>query len=230
LFDSIREFIKLVLDVPRFFATLIAIGVWTLPAIIFAETGLLVGFFLPGDSLLVVTGLYASQGVVPINFWLLNLILIVAAVAGDALGYWLGSRTGKALYSRKDSLLFRREHLMRTHEFYEKHGGKTIVLARFMPIIRTFAPVVAGAAGMTYRRFVTYNVVGGVSWIVSMTSIGYYLCSVFPGLAKHVEKVAIVIVFLSILPGLIPYLKSKMKPPRSGNGKPGESAAAVTTA
>jgi membrane-associated protein len=229
VFDSIRDFVKLVLDVEKFFVTLIQIGVWTLPAIIFAETGLLIGFFLPGDSLLVVTGLYAWKGVVPINFWLLNLILIVAAITGDALGYWIGARTGKALYSRKDSLLFKREHLMRTHEFYEKHGGKTIVLARFMPIIRTFAPVVAGAAGMTYRRFVVYNVVGGISWILSMTLIGYYLCALFPGLEKHVEKVAIVIVFLSILPGLIPWVKSKL----AARGKPvkagGESEATAPT-
>jgi membrane-associated protein len=214
VFDSIRDFIKLFSNIPALITSLIAVGVWTLPAIIFAETGLLIGFFLPGDSLLVVTGLYASQGKVPIQIGWLILILIVAAIAGDALGYWIGTRAGKALYNRPNSFLFRREHLLRTHEFYEKHGGKTIVLARFMPIVRTFAPVVAGAAGMTYKSFAVYNVVGGVSWILSMTLTGYYLCAVIPGLDKHIEKVAIVIVFLSILPGLIPYLKGKMKRPQ----------------
>src|SRR5215510_13592408 len=119
--------------------------------IVFAETGLLVGFFLPGDSLLVTAGLFAARGDLDI-VWL-NLALMAAAIVGDATGYWIGNRTGKALYSRPNSLLFRREHLIRTHEFYEKHGGKTIVIARFMPILRTFAPVVAGAAEMTYRRF-----------------------------------------------------------------------------
>ncbi len=225
MFDSVRDFVKLVYNIPA----LISIGVWTLPAIIFAETGLMVGFFLPGDSLLVIAGLYASQGQVPIHIAWLNLMLIAAAVTGDALGYWIGSRAGKALYNRPNSFLFRRDHLLRTHEFYEKHGGKTIVLARFMPIVRTFAPVVAGAAGMTYRRFVVYNVVGGVGWIVSMTLTGYYLCAAFPGLAKHVEKVAIVIVFLSILPGLIPYAKAKLAARRGKAKAHGESNATVPT-
>jgi membrane-associated protein len=206
LLDSIRAFLKAVYNIPA----LIAIGIWTLPLIIFAETGLMVGFFLPGDSLLVVAGLYSLQGAIKINIILLNLLLTAAAILGDGVGYWVGSRAGKALYSRPNSFLFRREHLIRTHEFYEKHGGKTIVLARFMPILRTFAPVVAGAAGMTYRAFATFNIIGAFAWIWSMTLTGFFLGKVIPNIDKHIEKVAVVIVFLSILPGLIPWVKSRL--------------------
>jgi membrane-associated protein len=224
LLDSIREFLKLVYNVPA----LIEVGLWTLPAIIFAETGLMVGFFLPGDSLLVVAGLYALKGNVSI-VWL-NVVLSAAAISGDAVGYWIGTRAGKALYNRPNSFFFRRDHLLRTHEFYEKHGGQTIVLARFMPIIRTFAPVVAGAAGMTYRRFAVYNIMGGIGWVASMTLTGYFLCAAFPGLIKHIEKVAIVIVFLSILPGLIPYARARLAARRAGKPAqaPGTADAPVT--
>src|SRR5271169_1790421 len=151
--------------------------------IVFAETGLMVGFFLPGDSLLVTAGLFAARG--DLNVLWLNLALCVAAIAGDATGYWIGSTTGQALYSRPNSFLFRREHLIKTHEFYERHGGKTIVIARFMPIIRTFAPVVAGAATMTYRRFAGYNVIGGIAWVTSMTLTGYLLGRSVPNIDKN---------------------------------------------
>ncbi|HEY5088034.1 MAG TPA: VTT domain-containing protein, partial [Gemmatimonadaceae bacterium] len=136
-----------------------AAGYTGMAAIIFSETGLLIGFFLPGDSLLVSAGLLGSQGY--IDVWLLGLILSVAAVAGDSVGYAIGKASGPRLFTREDSLLFNRKHLMRAHEFYERHGGKTIIIARFMPIIRTFAPVVAGMGEMQYPRFLAYNVVGG---------------------------------------------------------------------
>jgi membrane-associated protein len=184
-----------------------AAGYTGMAAIIFSETGLLIGFFLPGDSLLVSAGLLGSQGY--IDVWLLGLILSVAAVAGDTVGYHIGKASGPRLFTREDSLLFNRKHLVRAHEFYERHGGKTIIIARFMPIIRTFAPVVAGMGEMQYSRFLAYNVVGGVAWVWSMLFIGLFLGRTFPGVAKHVELVIVAVVFLSILPAIIARLKSK---------------------
>jgi len=181
--------------------TLVRIGGLTaMTAVIFAETGLLIGFFLPGDSLLVTAGVFAAAG--QLNLLHLNLLLIAAAILGDTVGYWFGRKTGPALFRRPKSLLFNPEHLRRAHAFYEKHGGKTIVIARFMPIIRTFAPIVAGMGGMEYRRFVSFNVFGGALWVLSMTLIGYFLGQI-PGVKEHIEVVIIVVVFLSILPGII---------------------------
>lgn len=182
-------------------------GLLALIAIVFIETGLLVGFFLPGDSLLVTAGLFAAKG--DLDIVTLNLTLITAAILGDSTGYSIGRAAGKRLFSRPDSLFFKREHLERTRAFYERHGGKTIILARFVPIVRTFAPVVAGAAEMDYRRFLMYNVVGGVGWVVSMTMVGYLLVTAFPVTEHHIEKVILVVVFLSILPGIIEYLKGR---------------------
>src|SRR5919108_2896713 len=170
MFELIHDFFQTVYNVPELIRLGGLIG---LIVIVFAETGLLIGFFLPGDSLLITAGLFAARG--DFNIVWLNLTLIAAAILGDATGYWIGRRTGKALYSRPDSLFFRRDHLRITHEFYEKHGGKTIVIARFMPIVRTFAPVVAGVAEMGYHNFAIYNVVGGVGWVTSMTLGGYFL-------------------------------------------------------
>lgn len=184
-----------------------AAGYTGMAAIIFAETGLLVGFFLPGDSLLVSAGLLGSQGY--IDVWLLGLILSVAAVAGDTVGYSIGKASGPRLFTREDSLLFNRKHLLRAHAFYERHGGKTIIIARFMPIIRTFAPVVAGMGEMQYTRFLAYNVVGGVAWVWSMLLIGLFLGRTFPGVASHIELLVVVIVLLSIMPAIIARLKSK---------------------
>jgi membrane-associated protein len=169
----------------------------------------MVGFFLPGDSLLVTAGLFAAKGDLDI-VWL-NIALIVAAILGDATGYWIGYRAGKALYSRPNSFFFRREHLIKTHEFYERHGGKTIVIARFMPIIRTFAPVVAGAAEMTYRRFAAYNVIGGIGWVLSMTLTGYLLGRSVPEIDKHIHLVVAVVIFLSLLPGIIAYVRARLQ-------------------
>lgn len=174
--------------------------------IIFAETGLLIGFFLPGDSLLVSAGLLGSQGLIDVA--LLGVLLSIAAVVGDTVGYAIGKASGPHLFTREDSVLFNRKHLLRAHAFYEKHGGKTIIIARFMPIIRTFAPVVAGMGEMQYSRFLAYNLVGGVAWVWSMLLIGLFLGRTFPGVAKHIELIILVIVFLSILPGIIARYKS----------------------
>lgn len=203
---EIIEFIRQFLDP----ATLIAwAGYVGLTAIIFTETGLLFGFFLPGDSLLVTAGLFASQG--KLDVYQLGALLTVAAILGDSVGYAIGKATGPRIFSKPDSLLFNRKHLIRAEQFYQKHGGKTIIIARFMPIVRTFAPVVAGAGRMDYRRFITYNVVGGVLWVWSMLFTGYFLGRYIPGVDKHIEKVILVVIFLSILPGVISWLRERRK-------------------
>jgi len=144
--------------------------------------------------------------------------LSISAIVGDSLGYYIGAKTGPRLFTREKSLFFARDHLLRTKAFYEKHGGKTILLARFIPILRTFAPVVAGVGRMEYRRFVFYNVFGGIGWVVSMVLLGYYLVPAFEtafgvNIAAHIEKVIIVVVFLSILPGIIAWLRARWKKP-----------------
>lgn len=184
-------------------------GLLALTVIVFTETGLLFGFFLPGDSLLVTAGLLASQPEMGLNVYLMGLILSIAAILGDALGYTIGRAAGPRIFTREDSLFFNRKHLQRAHTFYEKHGGKTIVLARFMPIIRTFAPVVAGAAAMRYRDFVVFNVFGGLLWVWSMLFTGYFLGRFVPGIDHHIEKVIILVVFLSILPAIIGWLRER---------------------
>jgi membrane-associated protein len=189
--------------------TLVRVGGLTaMTAIIFAETGLMIGFFLPGDSLLVTAGVFAATG--QLNIWALNALLIVAAIVGDTVGYWFGRRVGPALFKRPKSLLFNPDHLRRAHDFYEKHGGKTIILARFMPVIRTFAPIVAGMGEMEYRRFLSFNVFGGLFWVISMTGIGYFLGKI-PGVREHIEIVIIIVVFLSILPGIIAFARERFK-------------------
>lgn len=187
--------------------------------IIFAETGLAVGFFLPGDSLLVVCGLFAAAG--KLNLWIMLFTLIVAAIVGDAVGYMSGKKLGQAVFTRPKSRFFNPKHLQKAHKFYEKHGGKTIIIARFVPIVRTFAPIVAGAADMRYRDFVFYNIVGGITWVSSMLFAGYFLGGLVESavqnwfgvpnfkLEEHIDKVVIIIVFLSILPIIIEYLKAK---------------------
>lgn len=176
-------------------------GYVALAIIVFVETGLMVGFFLPGDSLLVTAGLFAARGV--LNIWVLNILLITMAILGDATGYYIGRKLGPALFRRKSSRLFKKEHLVKTQLFYEKHGGKTIVIARFIPIIRTFAPVVAGIAGMKYRRFAAFNIFGGIGWVISMTMIGYLLGKTIPNIDKYIEVIIIIVVAASILPGFI---------------------------
>jgi membrane-associated protein len=204
--ELIQELFRRLYNVPELIRMGGLIG---LVAVVFAETGLMVGFFLPGDSLLVTAGLFAAKG--DLNIVWLNLALMAAAILGDATGYWIGRRAGRALYSRPNSFFFRKQHLVKTHEFYEKHGGKTIVIARFVPIIRTFAPVVAGAAEMTYRQFALYNIAGGIGWVASMTLIGYFLGRAVPDIDEHIHIVVAVVIFVSLLPGIISIVREKMK-------------------
>lgn len=172
--------------------------------IIFAESGLLIGFFLPGDSLLFTTGFFASKGLLDIR--ILLPLLFVAAVAGDSVGYAFGRRVGRKLFQREKSLLFHKKHLLKAEEFYEKHGKKTIILARFVPVVRTFAPIVAGIGHMDYKTFITYNVVGGFLWAVGVTLLGYYLGQL-PIVEENFEVAIFVIIFLSILPPIIHILQ-----------------------
>jgi membrane-associated protein len=179
-----------------------------LALIVFLETGALV-FFLPGDSLLVMAGVYAANG--NLSIWALNLLLIPMAVLGDAVSYNIGARSGPHIFNRPRSRLFRPEHVRAAHEFYEKHGGKAIILARFMPLVRTFVPVVAGVAQMRYRDFAMFNVVGATLWVLSMTLLGYALGNTIPNLERHIEKVIVVVVFLSILPGIVEWMRARRR-------------------
>ena len=196
--------------------------------VIFSETGLLIGFFLPGDSLLVTAGLYAAA-TRELDPWILILVLSVAAVTGDATGYFIGLKTGHALYNRPQTRFFRRDYLVKTKEFYEKYGGITIIVARFMPFARTFgpveelkhhrgithtflaAPVVAGIGAMKYRRFVVYNATGGVGWITTMILLGYLLGESVPGIENKIEYVIAIILFLSVLPMIVKYLQHRYR-------------------
>jgi membrane-associated protein len=184
------------------------LGYALLFAIVFSETGLLVGFFLPGDSLMFLIGAVAGAG--NLNMFVVNLILVAAAILGDSFGYALGRRTGPAIFDRPDSRWFRREHLARTHAFYEKYGGKTIVYARFVPIVRTFAPFIAGVGKMNYGRFLYFNVFGGIGWVVGMTTLGYLLGGV-PIVKQHLEKVILLIILISVAPVVVEGVKAYRK-------------------
>ena len=184
------------------------LGYALLFAIVFSETGLLVGFFLPGDSLMFLIGAVAGAG--NLNMFVVNLVLMAAAILGDSFGYALGRRTGPAIFDRPDSRWFRREHLARTHAFYEKYGGKTIVYARFVPIVRTFAPFVAGVGKMNYGRFISFNVFGGIGWVFGMTMLGYLLGGV-PIVKQHLEKVILLIILISVAPVVVEGLKAYRK-------------------
>ncbi len=205
--ESLQSFFHMITS-PEGFRELIGWGGYLiLFIIIFSETGLLIGFFLPGDSLLVTAGVLAAGGY--LDIWTLNLLLIPAAIIGDAVGYTIGYRSGKRLLNRPSSRIFKREHLERTQEFYAKHGGKTIVLARFIPVIRTFAPVVAGLGRMPYRTFAVFNITGGVLWILSTTLLGYFLVRAIPNVEKYLHYVIAVVILLSILPPIIEYFRHR---------------------
>ena len=206
ILETIRHWFHYITDVRGLVQ---AGGYIALAIIVFAETGLMIGFFLPGDSLLVTAGLFAAKG--DLNIVYLIVLLSVCAIVGDAVGYSIGKRLGPALFRKEDSLLFKKKHLIAAHDFYEKHGGKTIIIARFVPIIRTFAPVVAGMAGMTYRRFALFNIVGGIGWVVSMTMVGYGLVTMFPATEKHIEKVIIIVILISFIPPFIEWWRARRK-------------------
>jgi membrane-associated protein len=184
-------------------------GYVVLTVIVFTETGLLVGFFLPGDSLLITAGLVAAAG--HLNIWWLNALLIPAAVVGDSVGYAIGRRLGPRLFTRPKSLLFNPRHVERTRAFYARHGARTIVIARFVPVVRTFAPVVAGVGQMEYRRFIFYNVAGGVGWVVSMTWAGYLLGQAVPNIDKSIHYVVLVVIVLSVIPIVVELVRERRR-------------------
>ena len=191
--------------------TIIAAGYVAITVIIFAECGLLIGFFLPGDSLLFTAGLFASQAGFGLDIWTLSILCGIAAIVGPLVGYWYGKALGPRLFNKDDSLLFRRHHLVRAHEFYERHGGKALILARFMPIVRTFAPVVAGMANMDYARFVIYTVVGAALWAVGVTWAGYFLGRAYPDAGKYLEYIVAAIILASIAPPIIHLLRERQR-------------------
>ena len=175
--------------------------------IVFVETGMFVGFFLPGDSLLVTAGVFAGAGRMHLA-WLLSLVTL-CAIAGDQLGYFIGRKAGPTLFRREDSRFFKRRHLTRAHEFYERYGGKTIILARFVPIVRTFCPPVAGAAGMKYSRYLVYDIVGGFCWVWGMILLGYTIGKSDPHIDKHIHYVIAAVIVVSLLPAAFQAWKSR---------------------
>jgi len=190
-----------------------AVSILGVAFVIFAESGLLIGFFLPGDSLLFTAGFLMFTGVLNFNIHLAILIIFFAAVLGDSVGYTFGRRVGARIFSRPDARLFKQEYIVRAHEFYEKHGAKTIVLARFIPIIRTFAPIVAGASKMSYRRFISFNVIGAFFWTAGITYAGYFLGKWFHSMGWEIDQILLpvvaVIIVVSVLPPAIHILKDK---------------------
>ena len=183
-----------------------AVGYVGLFGIIFAESGLFLGFFLPGDSLIFTAGVLASQGF--LNIWVLIGVLFLAAVLGDNFGYSFGRKVGPAIFKREDSILFHKENLVRANAFYAKHGPKALILARFMPVIRTFAPILAGVGVMNYRKFFMYNLIGGALWTISLPLLGYFLGQVIPDIDKYLLPIILLIIFLSVLPSAIHLIKS----------------------
>jgi membrane-associated protein len=219
---QLAEFFDRLRDLPALIQWAGYVG---LTAIIFTETGLFFGFFLPGDSLLVTAGLIASGVLagkgVSLDVYALGALLTVAAIAGDNTNYWIGRTVGPRIFNRKDSLFFKKKYVDQAAAFYARHGAKTVVLARFVPIVRTFAPLVAGVARMNYRTFLTFSVFGGTLWIWSMLFTGYVLGRYIPGVAKHVELVILTVIFISILPGILSWLKER----RRGSSERGNSRA-----
>jgi membrane-associated protein len=212
LFHQVRDLLnpKLLIDwMLAFLGNYVYFGLWF---VIFAETGLAVGFFLPGDSLLVVSGLFAAAH--KLNIWLVLIAFFLGSVIGDSTGYWTGRVMGKTLFNRESSWIFKPSRVQKAHAFFEKYGVKTVILARFVPIVRTFAPLVVGAAEMPYSRFLPFSIIGGLLWICSMVLAGYFLGGVIENalgikLEDHIEKVVIVVVALSLLPPVIELVKHK---------------------
>jgi membrane-associated protein len=188
-----------------------SLGPYLLPVlclIIFAECGLLLGFFLPGDSLLFTAGLFVAKDWIPVSLWVLCLLLTVCAFVGNVVGYWIGAKIGPALFNKPDSRLFKREHVDKTHEFFEKYGARAIILARFVPIVRTFITAIAGVGRMDRRKFFTYSAVGAVLWATGVTVLGYFLGQI-PFVHENIEAILVLIVFISVLPILIEMLRAR---------------------
>ncbi|WP_394938606.1 VTT domain-containing protein [Psychromicrobium sp. YIM B11713] len=183
-----------------------ALGFWVIViacGIIFAETGLLLGFFLPGDSLLFTAGLLTAAGKLPINIWFLILLLVICAIVGNQVGYMIGAKAGPAIFNRPDSRFFKQENITKAHEFFEKHGGKALILARFVPIIRTFVPVIVGVAQMDRKHFTLFNIIGGVLWAGGVTLLGFILGDRVPWVNQNLDLIFIIIVLISVIPILI---------------------------
>lgn len=207
MLESILHFLRSLYD-PEGLKELIRSGGAPLVCtIVFIETGFFVGFFLPGDSLLVTAGIFAAAGVVPLG-WLL-LPVMACAIAGDQIGYWIGRTAGPALYRREDSLFFRRSHLQRAHDFYEKYGGRAVIFARFVPIVRTFCPPVAGAAHMPYMRYLMFDILGGVLWVGAMILGGYFLGRSVPNIGQRIHYVIAGVVLVSVLPVVISIVRAR---------------------
>lgn len=205
---------------------IIGFGILAIIFVIFAESGLLIGFFLPGDSLLFTAGvLYQADklpGNLPLPFIAFLILLFIAAVLGDTVGYWFGRKTGPRIFKKPDARLFKQGHIKKAQEFYEKHGGKTIIIARFVPIVRTFAPIVAGTAKMRYKRFLAFNLVGGLLWTFGITSLGYFASAAFDAAGFNIDRVLLpiiaVIILLSVAPPAIHILKDKKRRTALWNG------------
>ena len=188
-------------------------GLWLLLFVVFAETGLFIGFFLPGDSLIFISGLLCATKPHLLNisiFWLI-ILLISSAVIGNIVGYWFGKKTGENLFQKKDTFLFKKKHLETTKLFYEKHGGKALILGRFLPIIRTFAPILAGVIKVDFKLFMIYNITGASLWIISLTSISFFLGKEFPQTEKYIGYIVIGLIVITTIPILITYLKNRKK-------------------
>ena len=218
MLESIRHLLHSIYDVENIIRTG---GPLLVCLIVFVETGFFVGFFLPGDSLLVTAGVFSAAGVIPLKWILLPVML--CAIVGDQIGYWIGRAAGSALYSREESLFFHKRHLQRAHEFYEKYGGKTVILARFVPIIRTFCPPVAGAAQMPYLRYLLYDIFGGVFWVGTMILGGFFLGRSVPNISQRIHYVIVIVVILSLLPAIFSVLRARRAvtpPPVAAPEKP----------
>ena len=215
--DAILHFFHSLFDPDGLRELIRAGGAPLICTIVFVETGFFVGFFLPGDSLLVTAGILSAGGVIPLKWLLLPVML--CAIVGDQIGYWIGRSAGAALYRREDSLFFRRSHLQRAHDFYEKYGGRAVILARFVPIVRTFCPPVAGAAAMPYTRYLVFDIFGGVFWVGTMILGSYSLGHLIPNIAQRIHYVIAVVILLSILPVIISLWRARTAaaiPPAEG--------------
>jgi membrane-associated protein len=184
------------------------IAFWVVLGIIFAECGLLIGFFLPGDSLLFVTGLFIAQGFISMNIWLGAILLTIAAIVGNGVGYWIGKKAGPALFRKPDSKLFKREYVEKTGHFFEKYGARAIVMARFVPIVRTFITAMAGMGGMNFRRFITFSAIGGVIWAGGITILGYFLGNI-EFVKKNIELILLLVILISVIPIVMEWIKHR---------------------
>jgi membrane-associated protein len=207
VFHAILHFLHALFDPEGLKQLVSAGGAPLICTIVFIETGFFVGFFLPGDSLLVTAGILSAGNLIPLKWLLLPVML--CAILGDQIGYWIGRAAGTALYRREDSLFFRRSHLQRAHDFYEKYGGRAVILARFVPIVRTFCPPVAGAAKMPYPRYLIYDIFGGMIWVGTMILGGYFLGRTIPNISQRIHYVILVVIFLSLLPAIISILRAR---------------------